>query len=162
MLLGHSPPDDLYTRCEMRESKGSGSTNRITLKEFLASGQKHTKKSRHPPPSIRCGNGVWATVAMTENFCSGTSQIRSAHWTTSPRGAASPGLSWSVAAFVRLQHHVLAVAGKGAAELPKMPSPYLARPLLCHPIHRPWFFPAPRVLPVGEGIAGPCPSPGCC
>jgi hypothetical protein len=50
----------LYTRCEMRESKGSGSTNRITLKEFLRFGQKHTKKSRHPPPSIRCGNGVWA------------------------------------------------------------------------------------------------------
>jgi hypothetical protein len=31
-------------------------------------------------------------------------------------------------------YHVLAAAGKGAAELPKMPSPYLARPLLCHPI----------------------------
>jgi hypothetical protein len=42
------------------QNKGSGSTNRINLKEFLASGQKHTKKSRHPPPSIRCGNGVWA------------------------------------------------------------------------------------------------------
>jgi hypothetical protein len=36
-----------FTRCEMRESRGSGSTNRITLTEFLASGQKHTKKSRH-------------------------------------------------------------------------------------------------------------------
>jgi hypothetical protein len=37
----------MITRCEMRESKGSGSTNRISLKDFLASGQKHTKKSRH-------------------------------------------------------------------------------------------------------------------
>ena len=35
-------------------------TNRITLKEFLASGQKHTKKSRHPP-SIR-----WAAFFCRE------------------------------------------------------------------------------------------------
>jgi hypothetical protein len=46
-----SSPQMIYTLCEMRESRGSGSTNRTTLKEFLASGQKHTKEKQAPPPS---------------------------------------------------------------------------------------------------------------
>jgi hypothetical protein len=46
----------LYTRCEMRESRGSGSTNRITLKEFLVfslrTETRNTQRKADTPPPL--------------------------------------------------------------------------------------------------------------
>ena len=86
---------------------------------------------------LGCGE---RTVAMTENFCSGTSQIRSAHWINPPWGV-FPRLGWSVAPFVRPQQRPRAEPGERRAELLRRALPCLASLPLDPPSQTHWPWP---------------------
>ena len=112
-----------------------------------ADGRQDAHQIRVSAPLPRGGEPIWGqprphprhlpylwlgAVAMTEKFCSGTSQIRSAHWINPPWGV-FPRLGWSVAPFVRPQQRPRAEPGERRAELLRRALPCLARPPLDPP-----------------------------
>ena len=121
-----------------------GAQRPVIFRPFLGPGA-HGKPPYHRPQvdldalpnrgrgcSMGCRRDIRLPVAMTEKFCSGTSQIRSAHWINPPWGV-FPRLGWSVAPFVRPQQRPRAEPGERRAELLRRALPCLARPPLDPP-----------------------------